>query len=120
MYACYNVAGPNGPEKILEREVHTDRVDSIQFSNRDCRFISGSKDGTALIWKYERQSWTTIQLKMSTKLPGQPEEPGDAKLKLLVTMVSWAIDDDKVITAVSDRSIKVWNSFNGNLIFNLK
>ncbi|KAF8777958.1 PH-interacting protein like [Argiope bruennichi] len=116
----YNIAGANGPEKVLEREVHTDRVDSIQFSNRDCRFISGSKDGSALIWKYERQNWSTIQLKMSTKLPGQSEEQTDAKQKLMVTMVSWALDDDKVITAVSDHSIKVWNSFNGNLIFCLK
>ncbi|GFU01926.1 bromodomain and WD repeat-containing protein 1 [Trichonephila clavipes] len=102
----YNIAGLSGPEKILERELHTDRVDSIQFSSNDCRFISGSKDGTALIWKYERQNWTTIQLKMSTKLPGQSEEREDTKTKLMVTMVSWALNDDKVITAVSDRTIK--------------
>ncbi|GFT51026.1 PH-interacting protein, partial [Nephila pilipes] len=116
----YNIAGISGPEKILERELHTDRVDSIQFSNNDCRFISGSKDGTALIWKYEWQNWTTIQLKMSTKLPGQSEEREDTKIKLMVTMVSWALNDDKVITAVSDRTIKVWNSYNGNLIYILK
>ncbi|CAL1275181.1 unnamed protein product [Larinioides sclopetarius] len=116
----YNIAGLSGPEKVLEREVHTDRVDSIQFSNHDCRFISGSKDGSALIWKYERQNWSTIQLKMNTKLPGQSEEQGDTKTKLMVTMVSWALDDDKVITAVSDHSIKVWNSYTGSLIFCLK
>ena len=31
-----------------------DQVDSLQFSNCGLRFVSGSKDGTANIWKYER------------------------------------------------------------------
>ncbi|XP_035213977.1 PH-interacting protein-like isoform X2 [Stegodyphus dumicola] len=116
----YNIAGVNGPEKILEREVHVDRVDSLQFSNLDCRFISGSKDGTALIWKYERQNWSSIQLKMTTKLPGQSDEPEDVKVKLRVTMVGWTLDDSKVVTAVSDSSIKVWNSSTGSLCNVLK
>ncbi|KAG8189872.1 hypothetical protein JTE90_023378 [Oedothorax gibbosus] len=116
----YNIAGTTGPEKVLEREVHTDRVDSLQFSNKDCRFVSGSKDGTALLWKYEKQNWTSITLKMNTKLAGQSEEPEDTKAKLRVTMVGWTLDDDRVITAVSDHTIKVWNSYNGNLCYVLK
>lgn len=56
------------PEKICELEMHTERVDSIQYSHRDSRFISGSKDGTARIWRYERQQWKAIVLYMAQKL----------------------------------------------------
>lgn len=50
----------------------------------------------------------------------QSEEPEDTKTKLRVTMVGWTLDDDRVITAVSDHTIKVWNSYNGNLCNILK
>ena len=36
--------------------------------------------------------------------------------KLRVTMVSWSQDDEYVITAVSDCSLKVWNSHTGRLV----
>ena len=45
------------PEKICELEAHTDRVDSIQYSHRGDRFISGSKDGTARIWYFRASQW---------------------------------------------------------------
>ena len=35
-------------------------------------------------------------------------------------MVSWSLDDYFVITAVSDFSVKVWNSFSGELTHVLK
>lgn len=35
----YHVFAPNGPEKVLEIESHSDQVDSIQFCNLGCRFI---------------------------------------------------------------------------------
>ncbi|XP_067128768.1 bromodomain and WD repeat-containing protein 3 isoform X2 [Centruroides vittatus] len=112
----YNILGNNGPEKILEMESHSDRVDSLQFSNIGCRFISGSKDGTALIWRYERQHWHTITLRMTTKLEGKPtDEVDDNKQKLRVTMVGWNTDDSVVITAVNDSSLKVWDSYTGKL-----
>jgi bromodomain and WD repeat domain-containing protein 1/3 len=53
----------------MELEKHSDRVDSIQWANRSLRFISGSKDGTAIIWHYKAQQWNTIQLFMTAKLP---------------------------------------------------
>lgn len=47
-------------------------------------------------------------------------ESEDTKTKLRVTMVGWTLDDSKVVTAVSDYSIKVWDSFNGKLCHILK
>jgi bromodomain and WD repeat domain-containing protein 1/3 len=40
----------------------------------------------------------------------------DAKRRPRVTMVGWNADDSLVLTAVSDRMIKVWNARNGELV----
>ncbi|XP_075227824.1 bromodomain and WD repeat-containing protein isoform X2 [Lycorma delicatula] len=109
----YKMVGDNeadGPHRILETEPHTDRVDSIQWAHSGLRFISGSKDGTAIIWKFTRQRWKTLVLNMTTKLPGKPDVVVDPKLKLKVTMVCWNTNDKWAITACNDHSIKVWDS----------
>jgi bromodomain and WD repeat domain containing protein 1/3 len=113
--------GQEGPERILEKEIHSDRVDSIQWANQGLRFISGSKDGTALLWRYEKAEWRTIKLRMTSRLTGPAssgdnpsEDDADARnQKLKVTMVTWSRDDRWLITAVSDFSIKVWDSITG-------
>lgn len=64
----YKLCTPVGPQRLLEAEAHSDRVDSIQWANLSLRFVSGSKDGTALIWRYSQQEWTNIKLHMTTKL----------------------------------------------------
>ncbi|RWS17105.1 bromodomain and WD repeat-containing protein 3-like protein [Dinothrombium tinctorium] len=111
----YHLAGPDGPEKILEIEAHADQVDSLQFSNLGFRFVSGSKDGTASIWWYERQTWRSLTLNMNERLPGQPP-PSDSDGRVRVNMVCWTCDDAYVITAVSDNSLKVWDSNTAKLI----
>ena len=100
----YHVSAPAGPTKILEIEEHSDHVDSMQFSNHSTRFLSGSRDGVARIWYYEKQSWKNIALKMAERLPGQVV---DETKKLRVSMVGWTCDDTHVITSVNDNSIKV-------------
>jgi WD40 repeat protein len=42
-----------------------------------------------------------------------PEVEDDNKQKLKVSMVSWDSSDKWVITAVSDHTLKVWNSETG-------
>lgn len=51
-------------------EKHSDRVDSLLWANRSLKFISGSKDGTAIIWNYKAQNWHTTLLDMAVALPG--------------------------------------------------
>lgn len=34
------------------------------------RFISGSRDGTARIWRFQQAEWKNILLDMAEKLPG--------------------------------------------------
>lgn len=119
----YHVSNPSGPNKVLEIQPHLDQVDSLQFSNRGLRFISGSKDGTANIWKYERSEWHSKTLHMNETLPisqSTNNNPDQVIVKLKVTMVGWSLDDQYVITAVNDHSIKVWESNTGKLKYILK
>ncbi|KAJ8355742.1 hypothetical protein SKAU_G00185360 [Synaphobranchus kaupii] len=109
--------GSGHPEKISELESHTDKVDSIQFSNCGERFVSGSRDGTARIWQLQQQEWKSILLDMATKLPGNNPPPLEDKVtKLKVTMVAWDRHDNTVITAANNMTLKVWNSYTGNLV----
>lgn len=117
----YHVSASGGPAKVLEIQPHIDQVDSLQFSNLGLRFVSGSKDGTANIWSFERQEWHNRTLQMSQTLPNdQAPDIQENKTKLKVTMVGWSSDDAYVITAVNDHSIKVWESKSGTLKFVLK
>ncbi|XP_077421663.1 bromodomain and WD repeat-containing protein 3 isoform X2 [Vanacampus margaritifer] len=114
--------GSGSPEKMSELHEHTDKVDSIQFCHSGERFVSGSRDGTARIWKlHQRQQWRCILLNMSTTLPGtEPMSGEDSYFKPKVTMVAWDRHDNTVITTVSNYLIKVWNSYTGQLLHVLK
>uniref|UniRef100_A0A8C2EB56 Bromodomain and WD repeat domain containing 1 n=1 Tax=Cyprinus carpio TaxID=7962 RepID=A0A8C2EB56_CYPCA len=105
--------GSGSPEKQAELDSHTDKVDSIQFCHSGERFVSGSRDGTARIWRmHQRHQWKSILLDMSATLPGF--------FKPKVTMVSWDRHDNTVITAVNNHLLKVWNSYTGQLLHILK
>uniref|UniRef100_A0A8B9CD58 Pleckstrin homology domain interacting protein n=1 Tax=Anser brachyrhynchus TaxID=132585 RepID=A0A8B9CD58_9AVES len=92
--------GSGQPEKISELE-----------------FVSGSRDGTARIWQFKRREWKSILLDMATRPTGQnPQGVEDKITKLKVTMVAWDRHDNSVITAVNNMTLKVWNSFTGQLI----
>uniref|UniRef100_A0A8D0DAI1 Bromodomain and WD repeat domain containing 1 n=1 Tax=Sander lucioperca TaxID=283035 RepID=A0A8D0DAI1_SANLU len=109
--------GGGSPEKISELHEHTDKVDSIQFCHSGERFVSGSRDGTARIWKLHlRQQWRCILLNMSATLPGLLL----IYFKPKVTMVAWDRHDNTVITAVNNHLLKVWNSYTGQLLHILK
>ncbi|XP_052896754.1 bromodomain and WD repeat-containing protein 3 [Anopheles moucheti] len=105
----------DGPKRILETESHLDTVDSIQWAHNGLCFISGSKDGTALVWHFESQQWKSIRLNMGDRLPSCPPVNPEDNVKLKVTMVSWDNTDNWVITAVNDFTIKVWNAHTGKL-----
>uniref|UniRef100_A0A4W6D1L0 Bromodomain and WD repeat domain containing 1 n=1 Tax=Lates calcarifer TaxID=8187 RepID=A0A4W6D1L0_LATCA len=114
--------GSGSPEKISELHEHTDKVDSIQFLSLWFRFVSGSRDGTARIWKlHQRQQWRCILLNMSATLPGaEALSEEESYFKPKVTMVAWDRHDNTVITAVNNHLLKVWNSYTGQLLHILK
>ncbi|KAL9968709.1 hypothetical protein ACROYT_G020827 [Oculina patagonica] len=107
---------PGPPERIAELDVHNDHVDSIQFSHKGDRFLSGSRDGTARIWYFHRSTWKHILVDVSKRLPNSsPIEESVRALKPRVTMVGWDLWDQHVITAVNDNTLKVWEAATGNL-----
>ncbi|XP_021165006.2 bromodomain and WD repeat-containing protein 3 isoform X1 [Fundulus heteroclitus] len=114
--------GSGSPEKISELHEHTDKVDSIQFCHSGERFVSGSRDGTARVWKlHQRQRWRCILLNMSATLPGaEPTNEEESYFKPKVTMVAWDRHDNTVVTAVNNHLLKVWNSYTGQLLHILK
>ncbi|XP_051521573.1 bromodomain and WD repeat-containing protein 3-like isoform X6 [Myxocyprinus asiaticus] len=114
--------GSGSPEKLAELDSHTDKVDSIQFCHSGERFVSGSRDGTARIWRlHQRHQWNSILLEMSATLPGStPLTEDESFFKPKVTMVSWDRHDNTVITAVNNHLLKVWNSYTGQLLHILK
>ncbi|KAJ7427552.1 bromodomain and WD repeat-containing protein 1-like protein [Willisornis vidua] len=111
--------GSETPEKIAELESHADKVDSIQFSNSGDRFISGSRDGTARIWRFEQAEWRSILLDMSDRLLGGTCAEEDKFMKPKVTMIAWNQNDNYVVTAVNNHLLKVWNSCTGQLLHDL-
>ncbi|XP_039336359.1 bromodomain and WD repeat-containing protein 1 isoform X1 [Saimiri boliviensis] len=111
--------GFEAPEKIAELESHTDKVDSIQFCNNGDRFLSGSRDGTARIWRFEQLEWRSILLDMSTRISGDLSSEEERFMKPKVTMIAWNQNDSIVVTAVNDHVLKVWNSYTGQLLHNL-
>ncbi|XP_069886798.1 bromodomain and WD repeat-containing protein 1 isoform X2 [Dipodomys merriami] len=111
--------GFEAPEKIAELESHTDKVDSIQFCNNGDRFLSGSRDGTARIWRFEQLEWRSILLDMATRISGDLSSEEERFMKPKVTMIAWNQDDSIVVTAVNDHVLKVWDSYTGQLLHNL-
>ncbi|XP_021041176.1 bromodomain and WD repeat-containing protein 1 [Mus caroli] len=111
--------GFEAPEKIAELESHTDKVDSIQFCNNGDRFLSGSRDGTARIWRFEQLEWRSILLDMSARISGDTSSEEERFMKPKVTMIAWNQDDSTVVTAVNDHVLKVWSSYTGQLLHNL-
>ncbi|KAM4888487.1 bromodomain and WD repeat-containing protein 1 isoform 1-T1 [Thomomys bottae] len=111
--------GFEAPEKIAELESHTDKVDSIQFCNNGDRFLSGSRDGTARIWRFEQLEWRSILLDMATRISGDLSSEEERFMKPKVTMIAWNEDDSIVVTAVNDHVLKVWDSYTGQLLHNL-
>ncbi|XP_066555723.1 bromodomain and WD repeat-containing protein 3 isoform X2 [Amia ocellicauda] len=113
--------GSGSPQKVAELEAHTDKVDSIQYCHAGDRFVSGSRDGTARIWRLHQQQWRSVLLNMSTNLAGaEPVLNEETFFKSKVTMVAWDRHDNTVITAVNNHLLKVWNSYTGQLLHILK
>uniref|UniRef100_A0A803YHR7 PH-interacting protein n=1 Tax=Meleagris gallopavo TaxID=9103 RepID=A0A803YHR7_MELGA len=109
--------GSGQPEKISELEFHTVNTLLKLHISGFWTFVSGSRDGTARIWQFKRREWKSILLDMATRPSGQTLQGVEDKItKLKVTMVAWDRHDNSVITAVNNMTLKVWNSFTGQLI----
>ncbi|GMR54123.1 hypothetical protein PMAYCL1PPCAC_24318, partial [Pristionchus mayeri] len=116
----YRMMEGGAVEKMNDIVAHTDRVDSLMYAHSGMKFCSGSRDGTAKIWRFEYGEWQQTLLSLS------PEElvricgvnvltqNPNSKNKYKVSMVCWTLDDSFVVTTGSDHSFRVWNPANGS------
>lgn len=108
MYRVYHLGGEDGVEKLIETERHQDRVDSIQWCHKGLMFVSGSRDGTALVWRYETQQWKNLVLNMTDRLPGWV-------CLLWFCLTAW--DQELFIYSVNRHRIAVLNRVNWKIVF---
>ena len=122
---------------------------SVVYNHAGERFISGSADGTARIWRYARREWKSIIIDVNQR-DGRPSifaEPlhaphaqhahahggpnlfGESPAKIYmppldvrhkVNMAGWNADDALVLLAVSDFTIRIYNSLNGAQLHSVK
>jgi len=112
------------PLKICELDRHTSVVETISYAHLSNSFISGSKDGTARIWRYEQQSWRAIVLNYHHDGDKSNNDSNNAALgpsKVnAVTIVTWSSTDRHAATAYESGLIKVWEPTQGTFLNDLK
>ncbi|CAF0910563.1 unnamed protein product [Adineta steineri] len=113
------------PLKICELDRHTNVVETLCYAHLSNSFISGSKDGTARIWRYEQQSWRAIVLNYSNDSDKNNNDSNNhvttVNNKVIpVTIVSWSCTDRSVATAYENGLIKIWEPNHGTLLNELK
>jgi WD40 repeat protein len=91
------------PKEQTELFCYTGFITSIKFANYSAKFLSGTEDGSAIIWYRDNLLWKNIQLL-------KPD------FNNMVIGVAWSCDDTFVITA-RESTINICNSQNGDLLF---
>ncbi len=111
------------------------------FNHSGDRFISGSIDGTARIWRYYRREWKALIIDVNQRdgrpslfpvtqhaaggggevtSPGKAFNPFATEQKYKVNMAGWNADDTRVVLAVNDFTVRIYNSFNGMQLHSVK
>ncbi|OQV14435.1 Bromodomain and WD repeat-containing protein 1 [Hypsibius exemplaris] len=118
---CDNLMCDGSPKRILQKSIHTDQVDSIEYCHVGDRILTGSKDGTGCIWQCNvKEEWTWIRLNSAQSLGVPGSERYDPRAyKRKVTMVGWSLNDQYCLLASDDSVIRVFDSFSGSLTFEL-
>lgn len=64
----------------------------------------------AFIWFLDKSSWNVIPLKSYKRISG------DNTYGTLIVEMAWSRDDVYIITSLTDNSIKIWRSADGELV----
>ncbi|RCI03380.1 hypothetical protein CU098_005870 [Rhizopus stolonifer] len=136
----------NGPQNsqpvvtIGTLEGHMGSVTDLAYSHDGQRILSGSQDGTARIWKFDKDTkqWHSIVLDLKIPLPNtpivRPSIPNSTAMKNdssvtcmdmdppstiehtdppKVSMIAWSADDRWCIIASNQGDIRVYYAYNG-------
>ncbi len=85
----------------------------VSSSNNVSNEANITKDN-AFIWNYDKSSWNSIPIKTYNQLSG------DNTYGTLIVEMMWTLNDDYIITSLTDFSIKIWRSSDGELTKVLK
>ncbi|KAI6183017.1 Bromo domain-containing protein [Aphelenchoides bicaudatus] len=108
-------------DRIAEFRAHEDGVDSLAWANSHLQFATGSKDGVAKVWEFNSGEWTATELRIQEQQPRietnrSSQQASRKNNAYVLTMLGWSGDDSRVITAGSDKLIRVWNPKTGEML----
>ncbi|KAI6212578.1 hypothetical protein M3Y94_00042400 [Aphelenchoides besseyi] len=115
--------------RISEFTAHLDQVDSLVWATSVLSFASGSKDGTAKIWRFTSGEWMPTELRVTdvglstNSSQAVSQETATAATRrgtYKVLMLGWTCDDSRIITTGSDYLVRVWDSRTGQQLKKLK
>uniref|UniRef100_A0A158Q3Z3 Bromo domain-containing protein n=1 Tax=Dracunculus medinensis TaxID=318479 RepID=A0A158Q3Z3_DRAME len=93
----------DGIEKCFEIEAHKDRVDSLVWAHSGLQFASGSRDGTARVWKFSCNEWESLVLSID-----DTKKNANGRGSYRVIMLCWSLEDDMIITSGTDHILHLW------------
>lgn len=85
---------------------HRDEVWHVQFSHDGTKLATASKDGSACVWRLERDARPPRAV-LAHRLEGHV---------LPLSYVSWSPDDRWLVTAANDGRVKLWRAEDGTCV----
>ena len=98
---------------------HNERVTSVSFSPNSKFLASASADGTLKLWRVERLG-EKVEVLPLKPLTGHKNNKCTQWYKCWVNDVSFSQDSQILASASRDKTIKLWNRVNGELIITLE
>ncbi|GIM13074.1 hypothetical protein Vretimale_16295, partial [Volvox reticuliferus] len=112
------------PTELAKLSGHRNDIVFIEFSHEGTAVATASRDGCVKIWRLERNRRCGRLLNcwreaMSLACPPTEEEIRKARLKRkppphpAINQVAWNLDDSRMVAAVTDNSVRVWDTASG-------
>ena len=90
---------------LLERNVHSNSINSLSFHPKSKILASGGNDGLIKIWKLQ-ESWSEIKLNQCLNI----------SVNSPIKSLSFSDDGHKIASGSSNGKINIWNVENGEKI----
>eukprot|EP00898_Chlorokybus_atmophyticus_P006616 jgi/Chlat1/6956/Chrsp52S06626 len=115
-------------QEIAVLKGHRNDVNYVQFSHHSENLVTASRDGSARIWVRARHDRPLVKskwkcLRTLTPITTIPRSAGPMRRPPPVPTVNmsiWSLDDQYILAAMSDFSIRVWSAMEGVLLHTLQ
>ncbi|KAK9829398.1 hypothetical protein WJX72_005590 [[Myrmecia] bisecta] len=114
------------PQELCKLQGHRNDVLLLQFSHDGEGIATGSKDGCVQLWRRRKRKGKVLNLwELHHTLACSNDEDAEAVRTARrrkrapptpsINQVAWSTDDSKILAAVTDHSIWVWDAFSGEV-----